>query len=80
MGYFANATEGDIYEGMYCDHCVHNLEEYGCPCLDAHMMWNYDECNNKDSILHKMIPRGEENGNLQCLFYKRSHLNLKEPI
>ena len=70
MGYFANGTEGEYYEEHYCRDCVHNLEKYGCPCLDAHLMWNYDECNNKDSILHKMIPRKDAE-NLECIFYRK---------
>jgi hypothetical protein len=71
MGYFANGTEGMMYEEKYCDNCVHNLEEYGCPCLDAHQLWNYEECNNKSSILHKMIPRGEDGWNKECIFFHR---------
>ena len=68
MGYFSNGTEGDIYQSEYCDRCVHMNEEHGCPCWSAHEEWNYDECNKKDSILHKMIPRlGVTNG--PCYFF-----------
>lgn len=73
MGYFANSTEGLVYEERYCWRCVHNLDEYSCPVWEAHLLWNYDECNNKDSVLHKMIPR---NGitNEQCIFFvKEKH-------
>ena len=69
MGYFANGTEGEIYENRYCSHCVHYHEEYSCPVLQAHVLWNYDECNKPDSLLHKMIPRaGVENQ--QCIFFQ----------
>lgn len=57
MGYFSNCEEGLIYEQEYCDNCVHNHAKYGCPVLNAHKLWNYDECNKPDSILHKIIPR-----------------------
>jgi hypothetical protein len=68
MGYFANGTEGEIYESMYCDECAHNPPLLGCPALEAHRMWNYDECNKPDSILHRIIPRnGVENG--KCIFF-----------
>ena len=60
MAYFANGTEGEVYEAEYCNKCVHNLPDYGCPCLTAHSIWNYDECNNKDSVLHKMIPMAKK--------------------
>ena len=56
MGYFSNGSEGMQYESMYCDRCVHNHPEHGCPVLHAHTFWNYEECLKPDSILHKMIP------------------------
>ena len=73
MGYFANGTEWMMYEEEYCVRCVHELgPEYGCPCSDAHSHWNYDECNNDDSILHKMIPINKEGFNDQCIFFKEN--------
>jgi len=68
MGYFSNACEGQDYEAMWCDRCAHNHPEHGCPCLGAHGWWNYDECNNPDSILHKMIPR-KGTQNEKCIFF-----------
>jgi hypothetical protein len=68
MGYFSNGSEGEWYEAHYCDNCVHNHPEYGCPCLEAHKLWNYEECNKPDSALHKMIPR-EGSKNLECIFF-----------
>lgn len=69
MGYFSNGCEGMDYEGRYCDHCVHKHKEYGCPCLEAHALWNYEECNKDDSILHKMIPRKDDGWNDKCIFF-----------
>ena len=71
MGYFSNGTEGALYEESYCENCVH-MQEFGCPCWEAHQMWNYEYCNDKDSLLHKMIPRGDHGENLQCIFYVKS--------
>lgn len=68
MGYFSNGSEGHDWEAQYCDKCRHMLEDYGCPCLMAHMLWNYDECNKPESILHKMIPR-ERLGNGKCFAF-----------
>ena len=63
MAYFSNGTEGDLYAARWCLRCVHELPEHGCPVMLAHLLWNYDECNNDDSILHKMIPmEGIRNG------------------
>ena len=70
MGYFSNGTDGDLYQSRFCDHCVHNNEEFGCPCWEAHQMWNYEECNKPDSILHKMIPRTDM-GNGVCMFFQK---------
>ncbi len=69
MGYFANGEIGEMYEERYCNHCVHELEDYTCIVLQAHMLWNYDECNNDDSLLHKMIPR-EGVENKECIFFE----------
>ena len=77
MGYFPNGTAGMMYEEEYCHKCIHNHPEFGCPCLEAHRMWNYDECNNKDSILHKMIPM-DDKGHFakQCIFFAPSVDNI----
>jgi len=72
MGYFPNGTAGMIYDDKYCNGCVHMLPEpLGCPCHTAHLIWNYDEANNENSILHKMIPRNEDGFNEQCMFFKK---------
>ena len=68
MGYFANSTEGEMYERKYCEKCF-CYQDGHCPCLQAHMLWNYDECNNDDSLLHKMIPR-EGVANNRCIFWE----------
>ncbi|KKN60891.1 hypothetical protein LCGC14_0527620 [marine sediment metagenome] len=60
MGYFSNGEEGDRYDIEYCSKCVHAPDiEKGkdCAVLEAHSIYNYDECNNPDSILHILIPR-----------------------
>ena len=69
MGYFPNGTAGIDYEERFCWNCIHYHEEFSCPCLDAHILWNYEECNKKNSILHKMIPRDRDGHNKKCLFY-----------
>jgi hypothetical protein len=71
MGYFPNGTSGEIYESKYCSKCLHQeLEDIGCPIWHAHMMYNYDECNNEKSILHLLIPRSEDGiGNEECTMF-----------
>lgn len=66
MGYFSNGTEGDLYESEYCSRCIHSQKEGGCAVMLAHMLHNYKECNNEDSILHLLIPRDEKGFNKQC--------------
>lgn len=68
MGYFSNGTEGDSYIDSVCSKCVNHGNVGGCPCMMAHVLWNYEECNKPDSILHKMIPRTKE-GNGKCIFF-----------
>ena len=70
MGYFSNGSEGHDYEAKWCDHCVHiNPLLHGCPCWDMHLLYNYEEANNDNSLLHKMIPIDKDGNNMQCLFF-----------
>jgi len=71
MGYFPNGTEGMLYQERYCDRCVHCSEEHGCPVMLAHELWNYEECNNAQSVLHRMIPRTDDDlDNGQCFAFQ----------
>ncbi|MUO77659.1 hypothetical protein GOZ78_01925 [Agrobacterium vitis] len=54
MAYFSNASEGMGYVEEHCSRCVH---DEGCPVMEAHLLFNYRECNNPDSILNMLIPR-----------------------
>jgi hypothetical protein len=67
MGYFSNGTEGEHYYEKWCSRCVHRAG--GCAVWFAHMTHNYKECNNKDSILHILIPRGKDGWNLKCKMF-----------
>jgi hypothetical protein len=71
MGYFPNGTSGDIYEHEFCSKCVHqeNKDGRGCAVMMAHMLHNYKECNNEDSILHLLIPRDKDGWNERCLMF-----------
>lgn len=66
MGYFANGTEGDMFESSQCAKCAHNTEA-GCPVMLAHILFSYELCNKKEHpgkvILDMLIPRdGAYNG------------------
>ena len=67
MGYFSNGTEGLIIRSSFAT-AVSTTFGQDCPVWLAHMLHNYKECNNEDSILHLLIPRkGITNG--QCLMF-----------
>lgn len=69
MAYFSNGTEGMIYQHDFCSRCIHNGN---CSVWEAHLIYNYRECNNKESILHLLIPRnGTENE--QCTMFIQSN-------
>lgn len=71
MGYFSNGTEGMDYELRYCDRCVHQngLDgKSGCAIWMLHLLYNYQECNNENSMLHDLIPRSTV-GNEQCVMF-----------
>lgn len=61
-----------MYEEAYCNRCIHQdgPDGSGCAVWLAHLMHNYKECNNKESILHLLIPMAK-NGldNEQCLMF-----------
>ena len=69
MGYFSNGAEGGDYHAQWCSRCVHDVEE-NCPVWLAHLIHNYSECNNEESILHLLIPRSESGlDNEQCRLF-----------
>lgn len=72
MGYFSNGCQGMDYEDKYCAKCVHcpRYEKgINCAVLEAHLIYNYDECNNKNSILHILIPRDKQGYNEKCRMF-----------
>jgi hypothetical protein len=82
MGYFSNGSEGMDYEARYCSRCVHEggPDGPGCAVWGAHLFANYAECNNKDSILHQLIPRDARGENMQCaMFYERGRRGGGQP-
>ena len=73
MGYFSNGTEGSLYQEQYCSRCVHD-EHNDCPVWLVHMLYNYEDADNPDSILHILIPLDKNGNNEQCkLFVKKPH-------
>ena len=70
MAYFSNSTEGEIYRATWCSCCVHDGGEQGCAVLLAHLLFNYDDCNKPNSILHMLIPRSKDGlENEQCRMF-----------
>jgi hypothetical protein len=81
MGYFANGTEGAIYEETYCRRCIHYGPEEGpgCPIWFAHLLHNYDLCNEDPDenpakqMLDMFIPINTETlENEQCTMFALS--------
>ena len=68
MAYFSNGTEGEYYQEKYCDRCVHDDTEAGCPVWALHMEWNFDAVGKdkdetKAQALDTLWPRdGVHNG------------------
>lgn len=68
MGYFANGTEGALFEEAFCSRCVHSDigpgKELGvdppCPVWMAHLQYAYELCNKREHpgkvILDTLIP------------------------
>ena len=74
MGYFSNGTEGFEYEAKYCENCLHNNEDIGCPIMTAHFIHNYTDSDDVQEILNIFIPR-DGIYNEQCkMFIEKSSL------
>lgn len=76
MGYFSNGTESMDYAARWCANCVHAdgpADEFRCAVWLAHLLRNYEECNDPESVLHVLIPRRPDGlGNEQCrMFFGR---------
>lgn len=83
MAYFSNGTEGMMYEERYCDKCLHSTNEddemYGCPVLDLHLFWNYEqntghpekdtELSNAKTFALEMFIEREGIGNKKCKMF-----------
>lgn len=72
MGYFANGTEGEIYQELYCDRCIHRGGERRPPC----MVWflqlehNYEDLESDNRAIDVLIPRHESGvGNHKCTMF-----------
>ncbi len=68
MGYFPNGTASEAYYEEWCSRCVHEVTE-NCQVWMEHLLRNYEECNNKRSILHRLIPRDADGDNCKCLMF-----------
>jgi len=66
MAYFANSTEQFDYEEKFCGRCGHYPN---CTVIMLHLLHNYNECNNPDSILHVLIPQNDKGENQQCSMF-----------
>lgn len=82
MGYFSNGTAGMLFEEQYCQHCIHEgpPDGPGCAVMLAHVLHNYPECNNADSILHLLIPLDDNGCNKKCLMFVAKGKTIKGPI
>ena len=81
MGYFANGTEGDMYEEKYCEKCVHHKPNTfeGCPIWGAHFAFNdVKKGSIGETILNMLIPQDKNGANKQCnMFVSDKSANLR---
>ena len=65
MGYFANSTEGEVFQANNCEKCMNWRHDanagYGCPVWDAHLLFNYED--KVKSLLNILIERTKDGGN-----------------
>jgi len=73
MGYFSNSTQGGIFEAQNCAKCAHNSEDKGCPVMDAHLLYNYDQYRQHlkelKTVLSLLIPVDDQGFNKECAMF-----------
>lgn len=76
MGHFSNGTEGKMYEGKWCNRCVHDISEEGCPIMMLHFFHQGEEA--AQPLLDQIIPLNEKGYNRKCkMFLNRKKLRKK---
>ncbi len=84
MGYFANGSEGMQYQVKWCDRCINwreteeGSENWGCPIIDLHMEWNYEQQGKgrpeiiKKYALHNFIEQNKDTFCDKCkMFFEK---------
>lgn len=82
MGYFANGTEGMMFEERFCSRCVHSDEGPGkeigvdppCPIWMAHLLYSYELCNETEHPAKVMLdmlikPSGPDGLDNECVMF-----------
>jgi hypothetical protein len=74
--YFSNGTEAMLYEGQFCEKCLHYSDETGCPVLNAHWIAASDKdakfhINDSPArmVLDTFIPRDADGVNQACTMF-----------
>lgn len=85
MAYFSNGTEGECYREQFCNCCVHDDAEKGCPIWNAHFLYAYTEHGKPAGevldMLIPMEPHTFKDGLSykvagKCRFFERASLDL----
>lgn len=70
MGYFSNGDEGRRYANQFCDRCVHDSEDAGCPVMNLHRLYNSEGAKDDGHFLHMLIPLSADGvDNEQCKMF-----------
>jgi hypothetical protein len=76
MAYFSNGLEQAYYAARYCSRCIHQDKDGGCPIMDAHFLYAYDLCNEKEPpgkvILDMLIPVDAQDDAGKCAMFSKS--------
>lgn len=56
-----------MYEDQWCSKCIHR--DGPCAVMIAHDLFNYAQSNDKDSILHILIPLDDKGYNEKCKMF-----------
>lgn len=80
MGYFANGTEGELYEAEYCNRCVH--QDDPCAVWLLHLAYNYSGIDDKSMshALDMLIPRNGVHNDECAMFHEKQTASADDPL
>ena len=72
MAYFPNGISGDMFQEFNCSKCA-NADEFGmCAIWDAHMIYNYDQLEDRNKDLRGALNMLINDDANECRMFRKA--------